>query len=142
MEKFILIFRGGVHHAHNANDSSEGMETMKEWMNWMGSLQQNGKLVAADPFLPTGKQVIGSAKQVADGPYVQAEEQVGGYLIVNASDIDEAVEISKGCPIFKEEGKVEIRPIQKMEMQISKRKMFFDKILRKEVRFFVAGLSL
>jgi len=116
MEKFILIFRGGVHHAHNANDSSEGMETMKEWMNWMGSLQQNGKLVAADPFLPTGKQVIGSAKQVADGPYVQVEEQVGGYLIVNASDIDEAVEISKGCPIFKEEGKVEIRPIQKMEM--------------------------
>jgi hypothetical protein len=60
--------------------------------------------------------VIGSAKKVTDGAYVQNEEQVGGYLIVNANNIDEAVEISKGCPIFKEDGKVEVRPIQKMGM--------------------------
>jgi hypothetical protein len=116
MEKFILLFRGGVHHAYNASDSNEGMETMNAWMNWMGSLQQNGKLAAADPFLPTGKQVVGSEKNIVDGPYVEAEEQLGGYLIVNANDIDEAVEISKGCPIFRENGKVEVRPIQKMEM--------------------------
>lgn len=38
---------------------------------------------------------------------------VGGYLIVNAKDIDEAVEISKGCPIFEENGKVEVRQVQK-----------------------------
>ncbi len=48
-----------------------------------------------------------------DGPFVEAKEMVGGYLIVNAKDIDEAVEIAKGCPIFKEDGKVEVRPIQK-----------------------------
>ena len=41
---------------------------------------------------------------------------VGGYVIVNAKDMNEAVEISKGCPIFNENGKVEVRPIQKMEM--------------------------
>ncbi|HEY1869926.1 MAG TPA: YciI family protein [Chitinophagaceae bacterium] len=116
MEKFILLFRGGINHAYNANESNEAMENMKEWMNWMGGLQQKGIMVAADPFLPTGKQVIGFGKKVADGAYVQNEEQVGGYLIVNANDIDDAVEISKGCPVLKENGKVEIRPIQKMEM--------------------------
>ena len=46
----------------------------------------------------------------------EAKEMVGGYLIVNAKDIHEAVEISKGCPIFEEEGKLEVRPVQKMEM--------------------------
>ncbi len=37
---------------------------------------------------------------------------VGGYLIVNAKDINEAVEIAKGCPIFEENGKLEVRPVQ------------------------------
>jgi hypothetical protein len=47
---------------------------------------------------------------------VEAKEIVGGFLIVNAKNIDDAVEISKGCPIFEENGKLEVRPIQKMEM--------------------------
>jgi len=53
---------------------------------------------------------------VTDGPFIEAKELVGGYLIVNAKDINEAVEISKGCPIFDLDGKLEVRPIQKMEM--------------------------
>jgi hypothetical protein len=114
MAKFILLFRGGVHHAYNANESQEGMDHMKEWMEWMGGLHQKGILLSADPLLPTGKQLIGSGKKNVDGPYVSEGDQVGGYLIVNAADIDEAVEIAKGCPIFKEEGKVEVRPIQQM----------------------------
>src|SRR6185503_19203505 len=116
MEKFILFFRGGAHHAYNANESKEGMEIMQQWMNWMGGLQQKGILVAADPLLPTGKQVIGAGKRVAEGPYVQEGEQVGGYIIVNANDINEAIEIAKNCPVLNEEGKVEVRPIQKLEM--------------------------
>jgi hypothetical protein len=41
---------------------------------------------------------------------------VGGYVIVTAKDMNEALEISKGCPIFEENGKLEIRQIQKMDM--------------------------
>ncbi len=81
-----------------------------------GSCSGRNTLVASDPLLPTGKLVNGKAKVVTDGPYVEAKEMVGGYVIVNAKDINEAVEISKGCPIFNEDGKLEVRPIQKMEM--------------------------
>ncbi|HXB39240.1 MAG TPA: YciI family protein [Bacteroidia bacterium] len=116
MEKFMYLFRGGDNHAHNANDSKAAQENMQAWMQWMGDLQQKGILVAGEPLQPTGKQVNGNKKVVTDGPFVEAKEMVGGYLIVNAKDINEAVEISKGCPIFSENGKLEVRPVQKMEM--------------------------
>ncbi len=116
MEKFMYLFRGGDNHAHNANDSAVAQENMQAWMKWMGELGQKGILVGAEPLQPTGKQVSGKNKVVTDGPYAETKEMVGGYLIVNAKDIDEAVEISKGCPVFNENGKVEVRPIQKMEM--------------------------
>jgi hypothetical protein len=116
MEKFIYLFRGGENHAHNANNSKAAQENMQAWMTCMGSLQQKGILAGGEPLQPTGKQVNGTKKTVTDGPFVEAKEMVGGYLIVNAKDINDAVEISKGCPIFNENGKVEVRPIQKMEM--------------------------
>ena len=112
----MLIFRGGINHAYNATDSEAAAKNMQAWMTWMGSLAKNGTFVSTDPLQPTGKQVNGTNKAVTDGAYVEANEMIGGYLIVNAKDIDDAVEISKGCPIFNEDGKVEVRPIQKMEM--------------------------
>jgi hypothetical protein len=116
MEKFIYLFRGGENHAYNAAESEKAQKNMQAWMGWMQSLQQKGVLAGGEPLQPTGKHVQGSKKVVTDGPYAEAKEMVGGYLIVQAKDIHEAVELSKGCPIFEEEGNVEIRQIQKMEM--------------------------
>jgi len=116
MEKFMFLFRGGDNHAHNAKDSKEAMANMQAWMTWMNGLGQKGILAGGEPLSPTGKQVNGKGKVVTDGPFMEAKEMVGGYLIVNAKDINEAVEISKGCPIFEENGKLEVRQVQKMEM--------------------------
>jgi len=116
MEKFIYLFRGGENHAYNANDSEAAAKNMQAWMSWMQSLQEKGILAGGDPLQPTGMQVNGIEKTVTDGPYTESKELVGGYLIINANDIHHAVEISKGCPIFNENGKVEIRPVQKMGM--------------------------
>lgn len=116
MEKFLYLFRGGVNHAHNSQDSEAGKKNMQNWMNWMKSLGEKGILAGGEPLQPTGKNVNGKKKIVSDGPFTEAKEMVGGYLIVNAKDINEAVELSKGCPIFEEGGNVEIRQLQKMEM--------------------------
>jgi hypothetical protein len=113
MEKFIYLFRGGA----NNTLSPEAMQAqMQKWNQWMQSLQQKGTMVGGEPLQPVGKQVNGKNKVVTDGPFAEAKEMIGGYLIVQAKDINEAVEISKGCPIFNIDGKVEVRPIQKMEM--------------------------
>lgn len=113
MEKFMYLFRGGMANEQAANVPPEHMQ---KWVKWMETLSQKGIMIGGEPLVPTGKQVNGSKKIVTDGPFIEAKELVGGYLIVNAKDIDEAVEISKTCPIFEVDGKLEVRPIQKMEM--------------------------
>lgn len=113
MEKFMFIFRGGDTHVHTAKDSQEVKAYIQSWDTWMQGLGQKGILAGGDPLQTTGKLVNGKNKVVTDGPFMEAKEMVGGYLIVNAKDIDEAVEISMGCPIFEENGKVEVRQVQK-----------------------------
>jgi len=115
MEKFMFLFRGGDTHPDNANDSKEAMEYIQSWMTWMQGLGQKGILAGGESLQRAGKQVTGNSKIVTDGPFAVGKEMVNGYLIVNAKDINEAVEISKGCPIFHENGKVEVRPVQKLE---------------------------
>lgn len=111
MEKFMYLFRGG----NDATSSPEARQAqMQKWYEWMQALMQNGTFVGGEPLQGTGKQVNGSQKVVTDGPFIEAKEMVGGYLVVNAKDIDHAVEISKGCPIFETNGKLEVRPIQAM----------------------------
>ncbi|WP_298145739.1 YciI family protein [Flavobacterium sp.] len=112
MEKFMFLFRGGDTHISTANSQS-AMDIIQTWNDWMQGLAEKGILAGGDALQVSGKHVKGSKKVVSDGPYAEGNEMVGGYLIVNAKDINDAVEISKGCPIFKEDGSLEVRPIQK-----------------------------
>ncbi len=114
-EKFMLIFRGGDTHPQTANGSKKAKEYIQSWMTWMQGLGQQGILVGGENLQRTGKKLHGESKVVTDGPFIQAKEMVNGYLIVTAKDIDEAVKIAKGCPIFQENGRVEVRPVQKLE---------------------------
>ncbi len=113
MEKFMFLFRGGDTHIHTAKDTEEVKAYIESWNTWMGGLAQQGILEGGEALQTTGKLVTGKDKVVTDGSFVDAQDMVGGNLIVKAKDIHEAVEISKGCPIFKENGKVEVRQIQK-----------------------------
>jgi hypothetical protein len=53
---------------------------------------------------------------VTDGPFAEAKDVVGGYTLIEATDLSEAVELSKDCPIFEVEGAVEVRPVMKLNM--------------------------
>jgi hypothetical protein len=88
-------------------------KTMEKWMIWFKELGAKGHL--KDPGHPlenSGKVVRGKQKAVNDGPYAEAKDVVGGYIVVEAADIHEAVELSKGCPILDIGGSVEVRPNQ------------------------------
>lgn len=83
----------------------------------MGALKEQGKLLGAQPLTPEGKVVRGSKKVVSDGPFMEGKEMVGGYLACKADSLEEAVEISKGCPILEfDNGIVEVREIKELKM--------------------------
>ena len=114
MKEYLFLFRGGD--ARGILSPEQMQAHMQKWMQWMGSLGQQGKLVGAQPLELTGKQVTGTARVVTDGPYMEGKEMVGGYLILKAGDYDEAVELSKGCPILEfDTGSVEVREIQEIQ---------------------------
>lgn len=109
----MYLFRGGD--ARMAELSPEqSQDHMAKWKTWMGQLAQDGRLIDGLPLSRDGKQVQQAGAVVHDGPFTEGKEVVGGYLIVNAENIDEAVELSKGCPIFENEGSVEVREILSM----------------------------
>jgi hypothetical protein len=91
-------------------------QNMGAWMNWIGGLRAKGLYKAGSPLQDDTRVLSGTGgASVTDGPFAEAKETVGGYMIVAAQDIAEAASMAKGCPIYAGGGTVEVRPIQKME---------------------------
>ncbi len=113
MSEFTFLFRG-----RDRSASPEQMQkTMQKWVAWFKELGAKGHIKdPGHPLEATGKVVKGKQKTVHDGPYAEAKDVVGGYIVVEARDLAHAVELSKGCPILDAEGSVEVRPIEKMNM--------------------------
>ncbi len=111
MASFMYLFRGNP--AAGRSMSPEQMQqVVKKWMDWRNSLEKSGHLKKVGERLdPNGKVVRGRDKAVTDGPFAEAKDIIGGYLVAEAKDIDQAVELAKGCPILETDGAVEIRPI-------------------------------
>ena len=111
MSQYLFLYRG----AQRPTSPAESQANMQKWMSWFQDLGKQGAIKdPGQPLEPTGKIVSGKKKTVTDGPFAEAKDLIGGYTIVEAKDIAEAAEISKGCPIFERDGFVEIRPVMKM----------------------------
>jgi hypothetical protein len=90
-------------------------KTMERWVAWFKDLGAKGHLKEpGHPLDPAGKVIRGTKKAVNDGPYAEAKDVVGGYIVVEANDLTHATELAKDCPILDDGGSVEIRPIQRL----------------------------
>lgn len=114
MEKFMFIFHGGM----PPTSSPEQMQAnMGKWMAWIDKLAKDNRYVSGEPLLPGGKLVAGAnGKSVTDGPYTEGKEVVGGFFIVNAKDMDDAVSLTKDYPDYEAGGKIQVRQIMKIDM--------------------------
>ena len=113
MNEYLFLYRGG-----QRETSPERMQQeMQKWMDWLKDLGARGHLKdQGQPLERAGKFVKGRQKAVTDGPYAETKDIVGGYTLVLARDLDQAVDLSKGCPIFESEGGVEVRPVAKLSL--------------------------
>jgi hypothetical protein len=109
MEKFMLLFRGSD--VYQPGQSPEALQALKQKLiHWVGDLVNKGLHVASEPLEPTGKQVGGTNKSITDAPFGAGREIIGRCTIVLAKDINEAIQIAKGCPILESNANIEVRP--------------------------------
>ncbi|MEN1783541.1 MAG: YciI family protein [Bacteroidota bacterium] len=115
MSNFLYLFRGGEE-AYQKLSQEEKQAHMEVWGAWMGNLQEKGQLLDGLPLAEDGRVVHNRGEVITNGPFAEGAELVGGYLIVVAEHMEEALEISKGCPIFDYEGStIEVRQILTMD---------------------------
>lgn len=110
MQEFMLIFR------HEDGQKVASPEQIQEWMkqtmDWIGGIAAQNKFVAGNGLPFDDARVVRHNNIVTNGPFGEIKETIGGYIIVKADSVEEAVEFAKGSPVLQGEGNtVEVRKI-------------------------------
>ena len=113
MSTFLYLFRRDE--SQIPQQSVEEMQAITErWMDWVKELQAEGHLADKGNRLKKTGKIIQADGTITDGPFVELKEAIGGYIAVQANDLDEAAKLAKGCPIFMLGGRVEVREIDQL----------------------------
>lgn len=105
----LLLFRSTDWHRDLSPEEIQSI--MTGWNDWFEGLKREGKIIAGSPLENEGRVVSGRAGSVADGPFAESKEAIGGYFLLSVESIDEAVAIAKRCPALGYGLTVEVRPI-------------------------------
>src|SRR5436190_11230099 len=107
---YLLLFRGTNWHR---DLSPEEIQTvMNQWRGWFDRLTEQGQAIAGNPLENEGKIVSEkNGRVVADGPFAESKEAIGGYFLLQVNSLDEAVAIAKDCPGLAYGAVVEVRPV-------------------------------
>ncbi|MGZ3439444.1 MAG: YciI family protein [Polyangia bacterium] len=101
-----------------AMDEKERNALMGEYYAFTEEIKKSGKFVAGDALQPTTTattvRVREGKRLTTDGPFAETKEQLGGYYLVNAKDLDEALAIAAKIPSSRF-GSIEVRPVMKYD---------------------------
>lgn len=116
MKEFMLLIRTQGDHLA-ALSPEQQQEHVKKVMNYMGGLMKSGKLNSAQPLEMEGVIVSGTGGKLKDGPFNETKEVIAGYFLIQANNLDEAIQIAKDNPVFEDGtgARIEVRPIKVME---------------------------
>jgi len=107
---YMLIFRGTDW--HKGLSPEEMQKVSEQWMAWFKRLTEQGRAVAGNPLEREGKVVSGkNGRVVADGPFAESKEAIGGYFLLKVDRLEEAVAIAQECPGLPYGVRVEVRPV-------------------------------
>ena len=108
--EYLLLFRGTEW--WNGLSAEELRTTMEQVKAWFEQLETSGKLKAAQPLLREGAVVSGrNGTIVADGPFAESKEVIGGYVLLQVDSLREAISIARSCPALKFGMQAEVRPV-------------------------------
>ena len=93
---------------------AERAECYAESTQLAHDIHSSGQYLAANPLHPTSMattvRVRNGKRLVTDGPFAETREQLGGYFLINANNLDEAIAIAARIPMARK-GTVEVRPV-------------------------------
>ena len=110
---YMLLFRGTNWDKDLSPEQRQ--KVVADWYAWFDRLKQEGRCTGGHPLEGEGKLVSGKkGRTVADGPFAESKEAIGGYFYLQVADENEAVEIARMCPGLEYGAVVEVRPVADM----------------------------
>lgn len=111
--QYVLLIYGNEKHWGTLSQTEQG-QVMQEFMDFTKGIAQSGHYRAGNELHDTSKattvRVRDKKRLVTDGPFAETKEQLGGYYLVEAKDLDEAVALAARIPSARW-GSIEVRPI-------------------------------
>ncbi len=108
--KYMLL----IYLDEEALEESERQQCYRDSAGFARQLHASGQYLAANPLHPTSTatsvRLQDGKTLVTDGPFAETREQLGGYFLIDAHDLDEAIRVAERIPGAKW-GTVEIRPV-------------------------------
>ena len=96
---------------------SECVAVMEETMAYCEALMQSGHLIAVEQLEPVQTAMTVRARNgklsITDGPFAETKEQVGGFFLIDARDLNEAIQVASKFPSARV-GSLEVRPVREM----------------------------
>ncbi|MCI0403817.1 MAG: YciI family protein [Acidobacteria bacterium] len=104
----------------NALSKSESEVLLEESLAYDDVLRKSGHYVVSDALQPvqtaTTVRVQKDKVIVTDGPFAETKEQLGGFILINARDLDDAIQVASKIPVARL-GSIEVRPIMELNQQ-------------------------
>lgn len=112
--KYMML----VYHDEDAFTDETRQACYVESIGLSKELAERGKFLGASPLQPistaTSVRVREGKRLITDGPFAETREQLGGYFLIEAADLDEALEIAARIPVARL-GTIEVRPLVQLE---------------------------
>jgi hypothetical protein len=111
--QYMLMIYGNESATHGMAEP-QASERMAAYIAYSKALRESGALLAGNRLSPSGNattvRVANGKCQVLNGPYAETKEQLGGYYLIEAPDLDAAIAWAARCP-GAQTGAMEVRPI-------------------------------
>jgi hypothetical protein len=116
MPKFILLLHQEANRMGHLSPE-EIQKIIARYTAWRDDLVKRGKVLGGEKLTNDGGRHLrtkGETVSVTEGPYVESQEVLGGYFLIESADFDEAVAIARTCPHLGDSRWIEVRQIDAM----------------------------
>ena len=115
MKYLCLIY--GDENGRNTMTPEDGARMRKDYMDYTEDIQKSGHYLGGNALQPTTSattlRVRNGALTTTDGPFAETREHLGGYYLVEARDLNDAIQVAGRIPGARF-GSVEVRPVMEM----------------------------